>query len=164
METSDKDIRLAEAIRKIMVQHGLTLSTAESCTSGRIAASLTSVDGASEYVQGGLVAYQDSVKIKMLGVTAEVIEQNDVVSEVVVRQMVAGACRLFGTDFAIASTGYTGAGAHGIGSGTVWIAWGSENDVDTTCLTDNMGREKNTAHAAETALERFAHFLEEKIQ
>ena len=152
---------VAEHIRAWMVAHGKTLSTAESCTSGRIAAKLTSVSGASKYFQGGVVAYQDELKIRFLGVKTDTIQQHDVVSREVVEQMVLGSIELFHTDYAIASTGYTGSGVNGIAAGTVWIGWGSKDDVQTCCLSGDLGREENTERAAHTAIERFEKFVVE---
>ena len=84
----------------------MTLSTAESCTGGRIAAAITAHSGASRYFQGGLVAYQNEVKEQLLGVPSEMIDRYGVVSRQVAEQMVRGACTLFHTDYALASTGY----------------------------------------------------------
>ena len=91
----------------------MTISTAESCTGGRIAAAITAHSGASNYFQGGLVAYQNEVKEQMLGVPKEMIDTYGVVSREVAEQMVKGACRLFHTDYAMASTGSTGSGVRG---------------------------------------------------
>ena len=71
-----------------------TISTAESCTGGRIAAAITARSGASRYFQGSLVAYQDTLKEQMLGVSRNMIETHGVVSSQVAEQMVKGACRL----------------------------------------------------------------------
>lgn len=147
-------------ILRTMVDRGLTLSTAESCTSGRIAASLTQISGASDYFQGGLVAYQDRLKIQYLGVSASDIQQYDVVSRQVVEQMVRGACAMFGTDCAIASTGYAGTGCNGIPDGTIWIGWGRADNVHSLMLTGDNGREANTANAAAQALLHFFEYIE----
>ncbi len=152
-------LRPEETILKKMRAMGMTLSTAESCTSGRIASKLTCVSGASDYFQGGLVAYQDIVKERFLGVPEDMIHQYDVVSRPVVEQMVLGACAMFGTDYAIASTGYAGDGCNGIASGTIWIAWGAADDVHSMCLTDDDGRELNTERAANMAIAKFAEYL-----
>ena len=151
--------KTVEAIQMRMVAAGKTLATAESCTSGGIAAEITKVAGSSDYFQGGLVAYQDRLKIQFLGVSAEDIAQYDVVSEPVVRQMVRGACKMFGTDYAIASTGYAGEGCNGIPSGTIWIAWGTPNKIHTRCLTQNIDRETNTHNAIQQALTGFLQSL-----
>ena len=151
--------KTVEAIQMRMVAAGKTLATAESCTSGGIAAEITKVAGSSDYFQGGLVAYQDRLKIQFLGVSAEDIAQYDVVSEPVVRQMVRGACKMFGTDYAIASTGYAGEGCNGIPSGTIWIAWGTPENIHTKCLTQNIDRESNTKNAIMEALKGFLQSL-----
>ena len=146
-------------IQKRMVERRLTLATAESCTSGGIAREITKVAGSSDYFQGGLVAYQDRLKEEFLGVKAEDIAQYDVVSEPVVSQMVRGACKMFGTDYAIASTGYAGEGCNGIPSGTIWIAWGTPDNIQTECLTRNIDRETNTDNAIKKALEGLLKLL-----
>lgn len=144
--------KTVEEIQKRMIRAGKTLATAESCTSGGIAREITKVAGSSEYFQGGLIAYQDRLKEQFLGVAAEDIAKYDVVSEPVVRQMVKGACQLLHSDYAIASTGYAGEGCNGIPSGTIWIAWGTTEDIKTKCLTLNFDRETNTQIAIEDAL------------
>lgn len=150
---------LASAIRERMVRLSLTLSVAESCTGGRVAASLTSISGASEYFQGGLVAYQNRLKEEFLGVAESVICEYDVVSQPVVEQMVKGACAMFHTDCAIASTGYAGDGNGHIPAGTIWLAWGTTSDVHSLCLKHDDGREENTARATRVALSRFLSWL-----
>lgn len=153
---------LAEEIQQILIQRGQTLSTAESCTSGRIAAQLTRISGASSYFQGGLVAYQDELKIRFLGVDPECIRQHDVVSQPVVEQMVRGACRLFHTRYALASTGYAGTSSNPhIPSGTIWIAWGGEESVSSLCLTQDKDREWNTQNAVFEVLSHFLTSLKE---
>lgn len=143
-------------IRRIMVERSLTLSTAESFTSGRIAAELTRVSGSSEYFQGSIVAYQDALKVQHLGVDPQIIRDCGVVSRPVVEQMVRGACRLFHTDLAIASTGYAEAVD---GLATRWLAWGSEEEVECLCLTEDLGREVNTQQATIEALRHFLDYL-----
>lgn len=159
MNTTETDLILAEQVLRYMREHGCTLSTAESCTSGRIAATLTSVSGASDYFQGSLVVYQNHLKTRLLGVPEDLIEKHDVVSEPVVRAMVQGCLAFFHTDFAIASTGYTGGGSDRVPSGTVWLGWGSKEAIHTLCLTTSNGREANTAHAAQAAIQGFIESL-----
>lgn len=146
-------------ILRLVVSQGKTVSTAESCTSGRIAASLTQISGASDYFQGGIVCYQDELKERFLNVSPEDIKTYDVVSQPVVEQMVRGACRLFHTDYALASTGYAGGGMNGIPDGTIWIGWGSEDDVHSHCLTMDNGREENTENATLQVLASFLEYI-----
>ena len=134
-----------------------TLSTAESCTGGRIAAAITARSGASRYFQGSLVAYQDTLKEQMLGVSHEMIETHGVVSPQVAEQMVKGACRLFRSDYALASTGYAEAWeGHEV---EIWIAWGSENDVHSLCLRHDSGRVANVEEATRRVLSEFDSYL-----
>lgn len=150
-------------ILRLMVSQGKTVSTAESCTSGRIAASLTQISGASDYFQGGIVCYQDELKVRFLNVSPEDIKTYDVVSQPVVEQMVRGACHLFHTDYALASTGYAGGGMNGIPDGTIWIGWGTQDDVHTKKICINQGREWNTENAVETVLQDFLSMLQSHV-
>ena len=152
---------IVAGIRDIACSKGYTVSTAESCTSGQIAALLTSASGSSGYFQGGITAYQNELKIKFLEVSESDIAKYDVVSRQVAEQMVRGACRLFGTTFAISSTGYADTGNGTIPSGTIWIAWGSENDIHSCCQTTDNGREANTRNAAILAVSKFLDYLKE---
>lgn len=150
-------------ILRLMVSQGKTVSTAESCTSGRIAASLTQISGASDYFQGGIVCYQNELKVRFLNVSPEDIKTYDVVSQPVVEQMVRGACRLFHTDYALASTGYAGGGMNGIPDGTIWIGWGTQDDVHSKKICINQGREWNTENAVETVLQDFLSMLQSHV-
>jgi nicotinamide-nucleotide amidase len=84
----------------------LTLSVAESITCGRIQARLGLISGASRFFQGGITTYADAQKIKHLGVDPAVARPGMWVSAELAEQMAAGACRLFGSDLAVATTGY----------------------------------------------------------
>lgn len=141
--------------------NGKTLSTAESCTGGRIASAITAISGASAYFQGSLVAYQNEVKERFLSVPHELIELHDVVSQPVVEAMVRGACSLFHTDYALASTGY--AEPWGNHSVCIWIGWGSVDDVHSLCITDDDGRIANVERATQCALQEFDIYLD-KLQ
>ena len=68
------------------------------------------IPGSSNYYKGGVVAYTDEVKEKLLGVSHEVLEEKSAVSEEVAREMVLGTIKTIGVDFAIASTGVAGPG------------------------------------------------------
>jgi PncC family amidohydrolase len=103
---------------------GLTLATAESCTGGNIAHQITLVAGSSDVFNGGAVTYANSAKTAVLGVDAAVIESDGAVSERVVRAMAEGACRVFATDCAVATSGIAGPGGGTDEKpvGTVWTA------------------------------------------
>lgn len=149
-----------DIIRKLKDMH-LTIATAESCTGGRIAAALTSVSGASEVVQGGIVAYQNIVKTNLLHVPQEIIEQYDVVSEQVAERMVKGACDLLHADCAVSTTGYVGptGGNEKVKLGTVWIACGNQDKTLTKRVFVSKTREENQCRVVEEAFLLIKEFL-----
>lgn len=151
------DLKLsAKEINEILWRTNKTISTAESCTSGRIASIITSVTGASSYFHGGLVAYADKIKTDILKVDADLIAEKTAVCEEVVRQMVIGANALFGSDYSVAVSGFAGPGGPdpktGIRVGTIWIAAGNAENMMTLQLTDDEGREHNIQRATAAAL------------
>ena len=111
---------LSKEILYKLYETGKTLSTAESCTSGRIGEVITSVPGASAYYKGGTICYSDEAKTKVLGIDKDLIAEKNAVSEEVAIEMIKGVTKLLGTDYAIATTGFAGPGADpGIPVGTI---------------------------------------------
>lgn len=104
------DMKPAEALGLLLKERGLTISTAESCTGGGVAAQITSVPGASDYFKGGIVAYHNSIKTEYLGVKENDIRAYGVVSNPVAEQMAYGASINFGTNCSIATSGIAGPG------------------------------------------------------
>lgn len=147
---------IQKRLGKQLMAKGLTVSTAESCTGGGIAARLTSVAGSSAYVRGGIVSYQNDVKEELLGVNPDTIYKYGVVSEQTVVEMVKGAMKSLKTDCAIATTGIAGPGGEEPGKpvGTIWIAaaWGDDKIV-TMRQEGDSGRAKNIERAIRNGLE-----------
>jgi nicotinamide-nucleotide amidase len=112
------------AVHDAMVARGLTIATAESCTGGRIASALTSVPGSSKSFIGGIVAYDNAVKIDQLGVDPAVIDAHGAVSEETVLQMARGVRERFGASLGFATTGIAGpdGGTPEKPVGMVWFA------------------------------------------
>lgn len=153
---------LSKEILYKLYESGKTICTAESCTSGRIAEVLTSVPGASAYYKGGTICYSNEAKTNLLGIDANLIAEKNAVSEEVAVEMVKGVINLFKTDFAIATTGFAGPGAdEGIPVGTIWIAYGTKDDIHTLKLTEDEGRDSNLKNATNTALNAFVSMLRE---
>ena len=130
------DTLLAERVLELLRERGETLTTAESCTGGLIASMLTRIAGSSDGFHAGFVTYADEIKQSVLGVPARELAEHGAVSEQVVRAMALGALDKSGADYAIAVSGIAGPGG---GSeekpvGTVWLAWGSRNNLRTRCL------------------------------
>jgi nicotinamide-nucleotide amidase len=161
------DLKLtSKDINEIMWSCGKTLSTAESCTAGRISAAITAVPGSSDYFKGGLICYADEVKQNLLNVDACIIQENTAVCEEVVKQMVIGANELFCTDYALAISGYAGPGGpdggrSGVLVGTIWIAVGNKENIITRKIEEDNGRDKNLASATSIAIHMLHDFLKE---
>ena len=154
---------LSKEILFILYESGKTLSTAESCTSGKVAESITLMPGASAYFTGGIVAYSEAVKKSLLNVPEELIEEKTVVSEEVAIRMAEGVCEVLNTDYAIATTGVAGPGGgtpeHPVG--TIWIAAGKKGEMRTVKLTENDGRDINVTRATFRALQLLLEVLKE---
>ena len=115
---------LAGQLVKAFAAAGKTITTAESCTGGLIAASITEIAGSSAVLAGGCVSYTEAVKHNVLGVSNEILERDTAVSESCAKAMAEGARKLFETDVAVSATGYAGPGG-GTESepvGTVYLA------------------------------------------
>ena len=166
----DLDLKLvSKEINEMMWRNHKTLATAESCTAGRVASVITAVPGSSNYYKGGLVCYADEVKIQLLKVDADVIAEKTPVCEEVVRQMVIGANELFHTDYAVAISGFAGPGGpdggrSGVIVGTIWIAVGTKDDVITTMIEEDNGRDKNLASATTVAMHLLRDYLKEHME
>ena len=141
-----------------------TVSTAESCTGGRIAEAIIAVPGASKYFKGGIISYVNEIKESLLGVDPQVLEEKTAVCEEVAIQMVKGACRTLQTDYAIAATGIAGpaGGTKEIPVGTIWLACGTREKVVTCKVEEDHGRDINLAIATNRATQLFCDFLKEE--
>ena len=153
---------LSKEILYKLYESGKTMSTAESCTSGKIGEAITTVPGASTYYRGGTICYSDFAKTKVLGIDAQLIEEKNAVSEEVAIEMVKGVIDLMESDYAIATTGFAGPGAEaGIPVGTIWIACGTKDDVRTMKLEGDEGRDENLRNATSKAMQMFVAYLNE---
>ncbi len=116
---------LAELLGEQALQHHHTLVTAESCTGGWIAKTLTDIPGSSAWFECGMAAYSYEAKQALLGVQPHTLEQHGAVSRETVIEMVSGALVHSGATLAVAVTGIAGPGGGTDDKpvGTVWIAW-----------------------------------------
>ncbi len=121
---ADDDSSMEEVVGALLTERALTLATAESCSGGLVGSRITDVAGSSVYYSGGVVAYSNDLKQRLLGVDVKTLEQFGAVSEETAREMAAGALRLVATDLAIATTGIAGPGGGSAEkpAGTVAIA------------------------------------------
>jgi len=113
---------LAEAVLTACRARGLHLATAESCTGGMVAATLTDIAGSSDVVERGFVTYSNAAKTELLGVPSDLIAAHGAVSAEVARAMAAGALAHAPVDLAVAVTGVAGPGG-GSAAKPVGLVW-----------------------------------------
>ncbi len=116
---------LAEQVAEKALALRLMLVTAESCTGGWIAKTLTDLSGSSAWFDAGVVTYSYEAKEALLGVNPRTLERTGAVSEETALEMVSGALARFGAGMAVAVTGIAGptGGTPDKPVGTVWIGW-----------------------------------------
>ena len=146
---------LSKELSEKFWKEGLTLSTAESCTAGNIAAVITAIPGSSHFYKGGIIAYSDEVKINLLGVSPETLETKGAVSEETVVEMAKGAMKSMNSDCAVATSGIAGptGGTSDKPVGTVWVAAIMKDKVVTLKAEGDEGRNKNIENATLKALQ-----------
>lgn len=151
----DDDETLETVLGRLLTQQNKTISTAESCTGGKIAQILTSVSGASKYFKGSIVSYATETKIALLGISEDVIKQHSVVSAEVAREMAINIQKLMKTDYAIATTGNAGPskGDSDAEVGAVFIALATPNGVIIEEFNFGQPRDKVIDRAAIKSLE-----------
>lgn len=157
---------ISRQIGDLLYASGLTVGTAESCTGGRIGESIIAIPGASNYYKGGIISYTNEIKEKLLGVDHEVLETQTAVCEEVAREMVLGAINALGVDYALSATGIAGpgGGTKEIPVGTIWLGYGSKDDVRTFKLTEDFGRDINLAIATNKVMRLFLDYLNETLK
>lgn len=155
-------MKVEEEIGALLKECKMTLSTAESCTGGGVAALVTSVPGSSEYFNGGIVAYSNEVKMNLLHVSMETLKKHGAVSRETVTEMAKGAMKALKTDCAIATSGIAGPGGGTPEKpvGTVWIAVAYKKEIITMKQEGDEGRTGNVQKAIQNALS----LLREKLK
>lgn len=148
------DLTLAELLGELLQKNNHTLATAESCTGGDIAHQITATAGASAWYSGSVVAYANSAKEQLLGVSPQHLEAYGAVSQPVVEQMARGAQQQLGTTCAIATSGIAGptGGTPEKPVGTVWIAVAIGDEVQSMCYKFGGNRTQIVERATSTAL------------
>lgn len=155
---------LEEKIGELLKAKKMTLSTAESCTGGSIAALITSVPGSSEYFKGGVVAYSNEVKMNMLYVSPETLQKYGAVSRETVIEMVQGVMESMKTDCAVATSGIAGPGGGTPEKpvGTIWMAVACGGLIVTEKEEGDAGRAENVKKTVHNALLLLSRVLEER--
>jgi nicotinamide-nucleotide amidase len=148
------DETLELIVGRMLTQKKATLATAESCTGGSIAQMITSIPGSSEYFKGSVVAYANTIKEHILGVSSESLEKYGAVSKQVVTEMAIGLQTRFNVDYAIATSGVAGpdGGTAEKPVGTAWIAIATPDEVIAHHYMYGDHRERNIRRTALQAL------------
>ncbi len=136
--TEDDIVQLAGALVSELTSTGKTVATAESCTGGWIAKTITDIAGSSAVFGFGVVSYSNEAKTSLLDVSASTIDRHGAVSEAVVREMATGVLAKSGAQIAIAVSGIAGpdGGSDEKPVGTVWFAWALRHNGDVVLATD----------------------------
>ncbi len=152
---------LVERLGDMLRERGWTMGTAESCTGGLVADTLTNVPGSSDWFAGAVVAYSNAIKTRLLGVPEFVLAAHGAVSEPVVLAMAQGLRALLGVDAAVAVSGIAGptGGTPDKPVGTVWMAWSAGTVTRTALHRFGGNRQAVKAATAEAALEGLERLL-----
>ncbi|MDZ4770761.1 MAG: CinA family protein [Chloroflexota bacterium] len=150
-------VSIAAQIGILLIERARTVCTAESCTGGLVAHRLTDIPGSSAYVLGGIVAYANNIKERLLGVPRDLLIAHGAVSAPVARAMAAGALERFGADYAISITGIAGPGGGSDDKpvGLTYIGLARRDDEGTIEVQQFVwsgDREANKASSADAAL------------
>jgi nicotinamide-nucleotide amidase len=161
----EEDETMEFVVGEMLKKQHKTLSTAESCTGGRIAASLTAVPGASSYFKGSVVSYDTAVKIAVLGLPESLINEFSVVSAEVASAMALRVKEIMKTDYAIATTGNAGPskGDENAELGTVFIAIATPTEVIVKEYNFGQPRDKVIDRAVLKSLEMLKEEILKKV-
>lgn len=158
--------RICKELFSILKENGLCLAAAESCTGGLVAKTITDVSGASAVFLGGVVSYQNDIKINVLGVSKSTIDAYSEVSFSCAEEMALGVCKAMNSDIGISTTGYAGptGGTEKDPVGTVYIGIAIKGFVSSFRLSlgERLSRDKIRKKATKALLSRLLEKIKEK--
>ncbi|HEY7927938.1 MAG TPA: CinA family protein [Candidatus Dormibacteraeota bacterium] len=161
MPGQERGPRLAElfpdsaAAGEVLRAKAWRVAVAESCTGGLLGAALTAVPGSSAYVRGGVIAYDNAVKVQLLDVPADTLMRHGAVSDEVAAAMARGVRERLGAEVGVSTTGVAGPGSEegGKPAGLVFVALAAPGVERTVRLDGDHGRDGNRAAAVRAALQ-----------
>lgn len=158
---TNEDEGLEIVIGKVLKAKGKTMGTAESCTGGYIAHLITSIPGSSAYYKGSIISYANKIKQNILGVQESTLKNTGAVSKETVIEMVKGALTTLDVDYVVATSGIMGPDGGSVQKpvGTVWIAAGNKDNIDTLQLNLRFDRLRNINMTASNALNFLRKFI-----
>ena len=142
-------MNLFQQLHDLCAEKNMSIATAESCTAGLLASKITSISGASSFFKGGIISYQNDVKINILGVSKSLIKEKSEVCSEVVEQMAEGVRNKFSADFSIATSGYAGptGGSEFNPVGTIFLAISSKEKTISKRFVFSGDRESVVSQA-----------------
>jgi PncC family amidohydrolase len=148
-------VALAERLQGLCLGRGLSVATAESCTGGLVATTITEIAGSSGYFLGGVVSYADAAKASLLGVPEATLAAHGAVSAQVAVAMAAGARARFGSSLAVSITGVAGpdGGSESKPVGLTYVGLASDAGTEVRRFNYTSDRLGNREAAAQAALE-----------
>lgn len=149
---SDKSV--IQELSELLVAKNLTVSTAESCTSGLLASTFTSISGASQYFLGSVVAYHNKIKENLLEVKSSDLITFGAVSKPVVEQMALSICQQTNSSFSLSTSGIAGplGGTNEKPVGTIWIGMSNGTETWSEKLLFHSSREQNIKQTVTVAM------------
>jgi competence/damage-inducible protein CinA-like protein len=142
---------LEKVVGDLLRAKSASLSVAESATGGLLGGRITSVPSSSDYFRGGFLTYSDPMKIRLLGVSPDLLAENTAVSEPVARAMAEGARERTGSDYALSVTGY--AGPEGGPAGLVFIGLAAPDGTEVRRVQFGGDRERVRLFSTNIALD-----------
>lgn len=157
---------MIKQVIQYLIEHKITISTAESCTGGLIAKLITDIPGTSAVFIGSVVSYSNEMKMTLLGVQSETLEKYGAVSEYTVREMLNGIRKITGSDISIAVSGIAGPGGGTLEKpvGTVYIGMDFSGKNDIRHLLFEGDRERIRTNAAEFAIKMVHDYLKQNFE
>ena len=152
--TTEENVTLEESVIRLLEEKKMTVTTAESCTGGKLSGRLLNVAGASSVYNEGYITYANASKEKILGVKHETLETYGAVSEQTAAEMALGAAKAAGADAALSVTGIAGPGGGTAEKpvGLVYIGCAVKGEVTVREYRFTGNREKNRDYAVARAI------------
>ena len=158
---ADDHIELEDVLGEVIINKKKTISTAESCTGGLISNRLTNTPKSSSYFKGGIIAYSNSIKIKLLNVNQEIINKYGAVSKEVALEMAQGIRKRMNVDIGLSTTGIAGPGGGSKDKpiGLVYIGLSTSNFEKVFKFNFSKNRKTNKLMTSQAALNILRNYL-----
>lgn len=148
-------MKIDEIVKKIIEEKNITLTVAESCTGGMLGCIFTSFPGSSKIFKGGIISYSNDVKINVLKVSEQIINDFGAVSKECAEAMATNVRRIFDSDYGFSITGIAGPDGGSLEKpvGTVWLACADKFGTEAFLCNFNGDRENIRYSAVEQAIQ-----------